>query len=156
MGKTKPTYTQATNTMCDCSSPLRSYGTVGVDRVITHNDRVTIVYFTDGSFTKAVCSSNDNYDIDVGITVCLIKKMLGGSKQYNDLIRSVHKRMDALEKEKKKAAEAKKLQREKEQRNHEKKEHKQKEYIEQYKNDISDAVVAALQAYDKLVGDDGK
>ena len=127
-----------------------------VDKVVTHNDRVVIVYFTDGTFTKSVCSTNDKFDIDVGITICILKKMLGGTKNYNDLIRNVHKRMDLLEEKKAEEAEEKKARRDKEQKLHEKREKKQKEYVEQYKSDLADAVLFALQKYDEMNGDDIK
>lgn len=129
---------------------------VSVDKVVTHNDRVVIVYFSDGTFTKSVCSVNDKFDIDVGITICILKKMLGGTKHYNDLIRNIHKKMDKIEAEKAKDSEEKKAHREKQKKLHEKREQKQKEYVEQYKCDIADAVLFALQKYDEMNGDDAK
>lgn len=67
-----------------------------IDKIDTYNDRVVKVTFVDGTFTKAVCSENDQFDLDVGITVCVIKRMLGrnGSKLYNDIIRDAHKAIE--------------------------------------------------------------
>lgn len=70
-----------------------------------YNDRVVKVTFDDGSFTKSVCQENDIFDLDVGITVCLMKKMLddgkgNGTRIYNDIIRDAHKLIEDKENEK--------------------------------------------------------
>ena len=70
-----------------------------------YNDRVVKVTFDDGSFTKSVCQENDIFDLDVGITICLIKKMLDtgkgdGTRIYNDVIRDAHKLINDKENEK--------------------------------------------------------
>ena len=54
-----------------------------------------------------MCSENDHFDLDVGITVCAMKRMLGekGNQYYNDFIRHAHKVI--VENDKKKEAEAK-------------------------------------------------
>ena len=64
-----------------------------IKKIETYNDRVTKVTFADNTFTKAVCSDNDHFDLDVGITICCMKKMMGkdGNRVYNDLIRHAHK-----------------------------------------------------------------
>ena len=73
-----------------------------IAKIETYNDRVVKVTFADGTFTKAVCAVNDIFDIDVGITVCVMKKMLGkdGSKIYNNMIRDCHKLMNEQENKK--------------------------------------------------------
>ena len=84
-----------------------------VKSVDVYNDKVVKVTFDDGSFTKSVCSDNDHFDVDVGITICLLKKLLGDkpNREYANLIRDIHKVMDKNEKEKQKAKEEKELQR---------------------------------------------
>lgn len=84
-----------------------------VKSVDVYNDKVVKVTFDDGSFTKSVCSDNDHFDVDVGITICLLKKLLGKNpnREYDKLIRDIHKVMDKNEKEKQKAKEEKELQR---------------------------------------------
>lgn len=79
--------------------------TFTISNIEMYNDRVVKVTFNDGSFTKSVCQENDIFDLDVGITVCLIKKMLddgkgNGTKIYNDLIRGAHKLIEDKENEK--------------------------------------------------------
>ena len=84
-----------------------------VKSVDVYNDKVVKVTFDDGSFTKSVCSDNDHFDVDVGITICLLKKLLGKNpnREYAKLIRDIHKVMDKNEKEKQKAKDEKDRQR---------------------------------------------
>ena len=76
-----------------------------ISNIEMYNDRVVKVTFDDGSFTKSVCQENDIFDLDVGITICLIKKMLDtgkgdGTRVYNDIIRDAHKLINDKENEK--------------------------------------------------------
>jgi len=76
-----------------------------ITNIEMYNDRVVKVTFDDGSFTKSVCQENDIFDLDVGITVCLMKKMLDsgkgdGTRIYNDIIRGAHKLINDKENEK--------------------------------------------------------
>lgn len=82
-------------------------GLPAIKKIETYNDRVTKVTFIDDTFTKAVCSENDHFDEDVGITICCMKRLFGkdGNRMYNDMIRKAHKVMD--ENNKKMKAEAK-------------------------------------------------
>lgn len=82
-------------------------GIPAIKKVETYNDRVTKVTFIDDTFTKSVCSENDHFDEDVGITICCMKRLFGkdGNRMYNDMIRKAHKVID--ENNKKKEAEAK-------------------------------------------------
>ena len=79
-------------------------GSYGIKKIETYNNRVVIVRFIDGTYTKSVCAKDDIFDIDTGITICLFKKHLGanGNKEFNDLIRKAHKIIDIQEKEAKK------------------------------------------------------
>ena len=84
------------------SKPVKS---VEITNIEMYNDRVVKVTFDDGSFTKSVCQENDIFDLDVGITVCLMKKMLDtgkgdGTRIYNDIIRDAHKLINDKENEK--------------------------------------------------------
>lgn len=82
-------------------------GLPAIKKIETYNDRVTKVTFIDDTFTKAVCSENDHFDEDVGITICCMKRLFGkdGNRMYNDMIRYAHKVID--DNAKKKEAEAK-------------------------------------------------
>lgn len=134
---------------CCTPTPAKKVAFPSINRVITHNDRVVIVKFADGSFTKAVCSPNDQFDIDMGITVCLLKKALGGTAEYNNLIRKIHKQMDQQAAAKQAEKDAKKARREKQAAIKAKRDKGREEASRSFKNDIADAVVYALEAYDK-------
>jgi len=137
------------NTNCKRNPHARMVSFPPIQRVITHNDRAVIVKFADGSFTKAVCSPNDKFDIDVGITVCLLKKVLGGTNEYNNLIRKIHKQMDQYEMAKQAEKDAKKARREKQAAIKAKRDKGREEASRSFRNDIADAVICALEAYDK-------
>lgn len=83
-----------------------------IEKVETYNDRVVKVTFIDGTFTKAVCSDNDHFDLDVGITICAMKRVFGknGNRHYNNYIRHAHAVIEAndklIEEEARKKAEA--------------------------------------------------
>lgn len=74
-----------------------------VAKVEIFNDRAIKMTFIDGTFTKAVCSENDIFNLDVGITICAMKRLLGtnsdnATKLYNKFINHVHDVMDRNEK----------------------------------------------------------
>lgn len=120
-----------------------------IDRVETYNDRVVKITFIDGTFTKSVCSKNDAFDLDVGITICLMKRWLGkdGNRLYNNLIRKVHKRMDQkerlAEREKKLRAEMREKEHKMKAKREAKKEKARLEQIEIQKQAYIEALKAA-------------
>lgn len=78
-------------------------GLPAVDKVEVYNDRAIKMTFIDGTFTKAVCSENDIFNLDVGITICAMKRLLGtnsgnATKEYNRFINYVHDVIDTNEK----------------------------------------------------------
>lgn len=42
-------------------------------------DKTTVVWFTDGSKATATCSDNDSFDVETGITACVLKRMFDNS-----------------------------------------------------------------------------
>lgn len=70
------------------------------------------VWFKDGTYTQAVCQGDDKFDFDTGITICMMKKILGGKQNgnyaYNKMIRDVRKKYKdmCVEDEKQKEIEA--------------------------------------------------
>lgn len=69
-------------------------------KILSH-DKVVQVIFADGTSEKAVCSENDTFSLETGITVCIAKKLLGGTKEYNKTIRNALKTMEQKEKNRK-------------------------------------------------------
>lgn len=136
---------------------------IKVVKVEVLNDRVVIVRFADGTFTKAVITNDDyeagKFDIDIGITICLMKKILGEAdgykKAYEKAIKGIHKMMDAQEKEKKEKLEAEQRSKARAKRKAERRAKAAKEETKAYKKDITDAIKKALKDMN-LGGDDGK
>lgn len=51
-----------------------------VDRIY-HNDKTVIVYWTDGTSTRATCSEDDTFDITVGLLIAVGKKAFSNKEQ---------------------------------------------------------------------------
>lgn len=64
-------------------------------------DKVVQVIFVDGTSEKAICDKDDTFSLETGITVCIAKKFLGGTKEYNKTIRNAIKIMEQKEKDRK-------------------------------------------------------
>lgn len=129
-----------------------------VEKVETYNNKVVKVTFWDGTFTKSVCSDNDTFDEDVGITICLMKKMLGkdGNRKYNNIIRDIHKVMDENGKKKEQLKTEKSARKEK-QRKVELKKAATKAKERQDQIDIqSTAMLEAMRRFHAETGDDLK
>jgi hypothetical protein len=82
------------------------------DKIVTHNDRVTIVYFVDGTFTKCVCGKDEEFNLYTGVAFCLFKKMLNrggddGHKKFNSMMRKAMKTIEDEEKLQKMICQAK-------------------------------------------------
>lgn len=126
-------------------------GLPAVKKVEVYNNRVAKVTFIDDTFTKAICSENDHFDLDVGITICAMKRIFGehGSREYNRFIEHAHDVMARNEKQKeaeKAAKEAEKAKRRKAELKKAAKELKAKEaYIDMHK----EAYLRAMKEYEE-------
>ena len=54
--------------------------------VLVYNDRVVTVKFEDKTEEKAVLHPDDKFSIEQGISICIAKKLAGGSAIYNKLV----------------------------------------------------------------------
>ena len=54
--------------------------------ITVHADHVVIVEFVDGTSEKAVLHPDDSFSLEQGISICLTKKLVGGSAIYNKLM----------------------------------------------------------------------
>jgi hypothetical protein len=52
---------------------------------ILFRDPATIVWFSDGTKSVAICGYDDTYDRETGVAICLCKRMLG-NKEYRELM----------------------------------------------------------------------
>lgn len=80
---------------------MLKFNAIITDVKILSPDKVVQVIFADGTSEKAVCSENDTFNLEIGITICIAKKFLGGTKEYNKTIRNVLKTMERNEKDRK-------------------------------------------------------
>lgn len=60
-----------------------------VVKVINNNPAV-IVFFNDGSKTVAKCDKEDTFSLETGISICLLKKILG-NKGFHQAINGISK-----------------------------------------------------------------
>ena len=82
----------------DTSHHVLRYKTPAITDVKTINKKVVIVTFADGSSTKAVCDKDDAFNLDVGIGICITKRLMSrdektGNSIFNKAIRDAHKVM---------------------------------------------------------------
>ena len=54
--------------------------------VTVHQNRIVIVEFVDGTTEKAVLHPSDQFSVEQGISICITKRLVGGSSIYNKLI----------------------------------------------------------------------
>lgn len=54
-------------------------------RDVIFNDPATIVKWTDGTKTVVKAQKGDTYSKEVGLAMCIVKKMCGNKGNYNDV-----------------------------------------------------------------------
>ena len=140
---------------------------VEIKDIRVYGNRVVVMYFTDGTYTKAVCTENDakegKFDVDMGIILCFARKILGddgNNKNLKHFVNDMHKLMKRKEAIRKKAAEDRAKAAEKKKLAKELIEQLEQEDYEKDKECIKNAVLEALKEHDYIHrhdgGDDGK
>lgn len=122
--------------------------------VKTINNKVVIVTFIDGTQTKAVCDKDDTFNLEVGIGICITKRLMSndeqtGNSMFNKSIKNalkVMKRNEQLEQTRKEIAEEEKRVEEKIKRKKEKRAEKRRQKKIQM---MADAILLA----DKIKND---
>ena len=76
---------------CYYESYVNSYAINMFDKIKNYKvyDKTTIVFFSDGTTETVVCNDEDNFDVEQGITMCVIKRMLGD--KYKKAVKSIVK-----------------------------------------------------------------
>lgn len=69
------------------------------------NNKVVVVEFTDGDVQKAVCMPEDEFSLDQGIEVCVMKHICGGKAKYYKVLKEAQKQIIKLDETAKKKAE---------------------------------------------------
>ena len=120
------------------------------DIKIPNPNKVVIVEFNDGTEEKAICHKDDVFNLETGIMICVMKKMMGGSAEYNKYMNLVMKFYECkIEDEKKAAEEAERKERKRQKeiaRKQRRKERKIAEQIEIQK----EAYLQALKEFENL------
>lgn len=110
---------------------------VNVTDISVYNEKVVELTFVTGEVYKAVCDDTDKFDINKGIEVCILKYLLNGSNDYNNLVKKIRKQYDQkCEAEKKDAERHEQMKRKRAKRQAAKKrraERKREEQIEMQK-----------------------
>jgi hypothetical protein len=52
---------------------------------VIFNEPATIIFWTDGSKTVVKCQDGDTYSKELGMAMCIIKKLSGNMGNYNDV-----------------------------------------------------------------------
>ena len=54
---------------------------------VKFNGPATIVFWTDGTKTVVKCQDGDDYSEEVGLAMCIVKKVFGNTSKYNDIFK---------------------------------------------------------------------
>lgn len=66
----------------------------------TYENTAVIVKFEDGTEEKAVCNSDDKFDLERGVEVCVLKHILG-TENYKFAVRESMRQINAVDQERK-------------------------------------------------------
>ena len=61
-----------------------------IKKVISHPP-ATIIYWCDDTKTVVKCKETDEYDIEKGIALCFMKRVLGNKGNYNNILKEIIK-----------------------------------------------------------------
>lgn len=113
--------------------------------VTVHQNRVVIVEFVDGTTEKAVLHPSDQFSVEQGISICITKRLVGGSSIYNKLIDRAVKVMINNDAERTKKAKAEDERKEYNKRRNERKARRKSERREEQIELQKEAYVRALR-----------
>ena len=54
---------------------------------VKFNGPATIVFWADGTKTVVKCQDGDDYSEEVGLAMCIVKKVFGNKSKYNDIFK---------------------------------------------------------------------
>lgn len=122
-----------------------------ISSIEVHSNRVLLVRFDDGTFTKADCGKDNPFDFDMLFTIAVMKRLLDpvkGSNLYHKLVRKGRKIFNLQEEKKEKLAQMREQERLKREKIRKKKGEKAEKAAEKQKALIRDAFVEALDICD--------
>ena len=114
-----------------------------------YEEKAVIVEFEDGTKEKAVCYEDDDFDLERGIEVCVLKHIFGSDK-YKSILKTAMKQVNAVDKAKedKKTSEeiAARQKAKEERRKARRKEKRRKERV----SEMTEAYLAAIKECDNV------
>lgn len=116
-----------------------------IKNVIVHNNHAVIVEFVDGTTEKAVLHPEDQFSVERGISICITKKLVGGSSIYNKLIDRAVKVMINSDAERTKKQIEEEARKERKKKNDEKKARRKAAKREEYIETQKEAYIRALR-----------
>ena len=116
-----------------------------IKNVIVHNNHVVIVDFVDGTSEKAVLHPEDQFSVEQGISICITKKLVGGSSIYNKLIDRAVKVMINRDEERTKKQVEEEARKERKKKNDKKKARRKAAKREEYIETQKEAYIRALR-----------
>lgn len=116
-----------------------------IKNVIIHNNHAVIVEFVDGTTEKAVLHPEDQFSVEQGISICITKKLVGGSSIYNKLIDRAVKVMINSDAERTKKQIEDEARKERKKKNDEKKARRKAAKREEYIETQKEAYIRALR-----------
>lgn len=117
--------------------------------ITVYNYNTVVVEFVDGTKEKAVLSEEDNFSLEQGVSICLAKKLVGGSSIYNKLIDYMLRKYAQIQKKKADEAAELKAKKERARKYKEKKAAKKAAKREEYVRTMQEAFSRALAEHDK-------
>lgn len=125
--------------------PVTKYAPVpNIYDVKVYNDKVVKVFFNDRTTETAVCQEGDKFDLDMGITVCVMKRALGRN-EYFRMLKKAKKNAAAHRELEKKSAEAVEIRK----RQRAKEEARKKARRERKNKELATAIAEAMTAKKK-------
>ena len=113
--------------------------------VTVHQNRIVIVEFVDGTTEKAVLHPSDQFSVEQGISICITKRLVGGSSIYNKLIDRAVKVMINRDEERTKKQVEEEARKERKKKNDEKKARRKAAKREEYIETQKEAYIRALR-----------
>lgn len=113
--------------------------------VTVYNNRAVVVEFADGTSEKAVLHPEDHFSVEQGISICITKKLVGGSSIYNKLIDRAVKVMINGDVERTKKQIEEEARKERKKKNDEKKARRKAAKREEYIETQKEAYIRALR-----------
>ena len=112
-----------------------------------YEDRAVIVEFEDGSKEKAVCNEDDKFDLERGISICVMKHIFG-TDVYKSMVKTAMNQVKAVDKAKEDKAKEEELIARKKAKAARRKARRLERKRNERVAEIKEAYLAALKEYD--------